>query len=247
MSMKLRNRRILITGAASGIGLTCARMFAEEGAQVALLDRNMDATKAAALELGSIGLVADVTDEAAVAQAVQQAGEAMEGIDGVVNAAGVARIATLEDTDLATWSNVLAINLTGPYMVCRAALPWLRRANSATIVNIASGQGLLPSGTGCSYAASKGGLVILSKSLAAELAPRIRVNAVCPGRVDTPMLAPITADYDAATREAINQMYALKRMAQPEEIAAAILFLTSTDSSFITGSALAVDGGRVYH
>jgi len=245
--MKLANRRILITGGASGIGLTCARLFVSQGAQVALLDHNAEAVEDNAAAIGCIGLVADVTDEQAVAAAVKRAGERMGGIDGIVNAAGVVQIGALADTSLADWSRVLAVNLTGPFLICRAALPWLRRADHATIVNIASAQGLLPSGTGCSYAASKGGLVILSKSLAAELAPRIRVNAVCPGRVDTPMLAGISGHLDAAGIEAANQRYALKRSAQPEEIAAAILFLTSDDSSFVTGTAMAVDGGRCFH
>jgi len=121
----------------------------------------------------------------------------------------------------------------------RCCLPWLIKASFATIVNIASGQGLLPNNPGMTaYAASKGGVVNLTRALAAELAPSIRVNSVCPGMVDTPMTAGLERDLDR---------YALGRIAEPLEIAQAILFLTSTESSFVTGAALAIDGGRTFH
>jgi len=244
---RMAGRRLLVTGGASGIGLACARLLAREGARVAILDVAAAAAEQAASELNGVALSADVTEEAGLTAAVAGAAQALGGLDGVVNAAGVAMQGRLEDIGLAMWNRVLAVNLTGPFLVCRAAVPFLRQAGKGTIVNIASGQGLRPSGTGCAYAASKGGLVILSKSLAIELAPAIRVNAVCPGRVDTPMLQPLTAHLDAAQKEALNQQYALKRMAQPEEIAAAVLFLSSDEGSFVTGSALAVDGGRCFH
>jgi len=134
---------------------------------------------------------------------------------------------------------VIDVNLTGIYIVVRCCLPWLTKASGATIVNIASGQGLLPNRPEMTaYAASKGGVVNLTRALAAELAPAIRVNSVCPGMVDTPM----TAD---GPRDATP--YALKRIADPSEIANAILFLTGSESSFVTGAALAVDGGRTFH
>ena len=133
---------------------------------------------------------------------------------------------------------MLEVNLTGTYIVVRCALPWLARAPFATIVNIASGQSLLPTPNLTAYAASKGGVVNLTRALAAELAPAIRVNSVCPGLVDTPMTAGLERDVSR---------YALERMADPLEIAQAILFLTGTESSFVTGAALAIDGGRTFH
>src|SRR4051794_2922259 len=131
------------------------------------------------------------------------------------------------------------VNLTGIYIVVRCCLPWLAKATGATIVNIASGQGLLPNTPDMTaYAASKGGVVNLTRALAAELAPAIRVNSICPGMVNTPMTMGGQGDVTP---------YALKRVAEPLEIAHAILFLTGGESSFVTGAALAVDGGRTFH
>lgn len=143
------------------------------------------------------------------------------------------------DFDAAGWRRILDVNPTGTYIVVRACLPWLTQATGATIVNIGSAQGLLPNAPGfTAYAASKGGVVNLSRALAAELAPAIRVNCICPGMVDTLM-----ADgYGANVGN-----YALRRLADPLEIARAILFLTSTDSSYVTGATLAADGGRSFH
>jgi NAD(P)-dependent dehydrogenase (short-subunit alcohol dehydrogenase family) len=145
---------------------------------------------------------------------------------------------------LEDWNRVLAVNLTAPFLLCREAIPHLRQAGGGTIVNVASGQGLVPSAPGLSaYAASKGGLVTFSKAMALELAPDIRVNAICPGVVDTPLLPPQMREAAGAPESG----YALKRVGEPEEIAAGILFLTSRESAFVTGIALAVDGGRTYH
>ncbi len=180
-----------------------------------------------------------MTQEASVAHAVEQGAAAMGGIDGVVNAAGIVIHGSVLDIGVADWQRVLDVNLTGTYIVVRCCLPWLTKAPVATIVNIASGQGLLPNSPNMTaYAASKGGVVNLTRALAAELAPSIRVNSVCPGMVDTLMTAGLQREVDR---------YALKRIAEPLEIAQAILFLTSTESSFITGAALAVDGGRTFH
>lgn len=244
---RLAGRRILVTGAASGIGWATAALFAAEGARLALLDR--DPAGLAALRdasPGSVEAVADVTDPAGVRAAVDGAAERLGGLDGLVNAAGIASVAGFRDTGPDLWRRIMAVNLDGPYLVCRACLPHLERGPAASIVNVASASGLLPSGANAAYAASKGGLITLTKALAAELGPRVRVNAVCPGTVDTPMVAGL-GPRDAAFEARIRATYALGRMAEPAEIAAAILFLTAGDSSFVTGAALAVDGGRSYH
>ena len=171
--------------------------------------------------------------------AVEQGAAAMGGIDGIVNAAGIVIRGSVLEVGIEDWRRVLDVNLTGIYIVVRSCLPWLREASAATIVNIASGQGLLPDRPEMTaYAASKGGVVNLTRALAAELAPAIRVNSVCPGMVDTPMTANMQRD---------TSPYAMGRIAEPIEIARAILFLTGPESSFVTGAALAVDGGRTFH
>jgi NAD(P)-dependent dehydrogenase (short-subunit alcohol dehydrogenase family) len=236
---RLRGRRIVITGAASGIGRSTAQLFAREGAALAFLDRDGRGLAETAKETGGHGFEVDITNEEAVAEAIEKAGLALGGIDGVVNAAGIMPRGLASEVPAAVWRHVLEVNLTGTYIVIRSCLPWIAREPAATIVNIASAQGLLPNAPGLSaYAASKGGVVNLTRALAAELAPRIRVNSVCPGMVDTPMA-------DGFRGNVGN--YALHRLAEPIEIARAILFLTSPESSYVTGAALAADGGRSFH
>ncbi|WP_049823862.1 SDR family NAD(P)-dependent oxidoreductase [Bradyrhizobium sp. WSM2254] len=237
--IRLSGRRIVITGAASGIGRMTAQLFAAEGASLALLDRNGKGLADAAGHVSGLALEVDITDEASVTTAIGQAARAMGGIDGLVNAAGIMSTGPAADMPAHAFRKVIEVNLTGTYIVARSCLPWMGREASATIVNIASAQGLLPNAPGhTAYAASKGGVVNLTRALAAELAPLIRVNSVCPGMVDTPM---------ADGHRANVGNYALKRLADPAEISRAILFLTSTDSSYVTGAALAVDGGRSFH
>ena len=236
---RLRERRIVITGAASGIGRRTALLFAAEGAALTLLDRSPEGLAETAQETGGIGVEADVTDEASALRAVEQGAAAMGGIDGVVNAAGIVLRGAVGDVSVSDWRRVIDVNLTGTYIVLRSCLPWLLKAPFATVVNIASGQGLLPNAPHMTaYAASKGGVVNLTRALAAELAPGIRVNSVCPGMVNTPMTRGGQGDVTP---------YALKRVADPLEIANAILFLSSAEASFVTGAALAVDGGRTFH
>ncbi len=240
-------RLVLITGAASGIGLATARLFVAQGARVALLDRNAQALADTAAELGASYYAAvDVSDEVQVQAAVRGAAAAMgDALDGVVNAAGMAIPAPVGDTTLPDWNRVLAVNLTGPFLVCREALPWLRRRPGATIVNVSSGSALLPVGMAISsYVASKAGLVALTKSMASELGPGIRANSVCPGAVDTPLLPEVLR---VKAQDPAQSPYALKRVATAQEIAASLLFLTSDESSYVTGTALAVDGGRTFH
>lgn len=245
---RLQGRRIIVTGGASGIGRATARLFREEGAQVAVLDRSDNAAKAVADEIGGIAVTCDVSDPASVSAAVARAAEAMGGLDGVVNAAGILSETGIADTTAENFSRTLAVNLTGTFLVIQAATPFMRVGGKGTIVNIASGVGLMPTGPGSvAYVASKGGVVALTKVAAMELAPSIRVNSVCPGAVETAMTQNYIRDGQGNPNEAIAKRYALGRHAQPEELAAAILFLTADKSSFMTGIALPVDGGRTFH
>ncbi|MES2290779.1 MAG: SDR family NAD(P)-dependent oxidoreductase [Pseudomonadota bacterium] len=248
MSNTLSGRRILVTGAASGIGRAIAELFAERGAALALLDKDMDPLTRLANETRSVAIDVDLLDETATLAALDKAVESLNGLDGLVNCAGVAGSMPLERLDRATWDRFMGVNLTAPYLLCRAALPHLLASQAATIVNIASGQAILPNVPGISaYAASKAGLVAFTKALGAELSPHIRANVVAPGIVDTPMVRSVLGDYPNPDDAPFVQQYAMKRVAKPQEIAEAVLFLTSSASSYITGTVLAVDGGRTFH
>src|SRR5438034_8424680 len=185
MPDRLKGRRILITGAASGIGRRTAELFAAEGAALTLLDCDRKRLAQVARESRGLSIEADVTQEASIAHAVELGAAAMGGIDGVVNAAGIVIHGSVLDVGVADWKLVLDVNLTGTYIVVRCCLPWLAKARFATIVNIASGQGLLPNIPNMiAYAASKGGVVNLTRALAAEFVPSFRVDSVCRGMED---------------------------------------------------------------
>ena len=245
--MRLKDRRILITGAASGIGRASAEIFAREGAKLALLDIDSANLEKVAKATGGTAIVADVRSEPAVKAAIEKAAKAMGGIDGVVNAAGVASAMPLATTTLEEWHRVIETNLTGTFLVCRDALPWLQKAEQASIVNLASGQALHPTGASACYAASKGGVMAMSKDICNDLAPKIRVNVICPGTTDTPMVAALRTPEHSHVVERLLSTVPFKRLGEAVEIANAILFLTSNEASFVTGVSLAVDGGRTRH
>ena len=241
---RLKGRRIVVTGAGSGIGAAIAQLFAAEGAKVAAMDRNEAGLLAWFKPADGIALKADISDESSVNTAVKSAAAALGGIDGLVNAAGIANQDLLSEVSVEDWRRIIDVNLTGSFLMARACLPYLKEVQDSTIVNFSSGQGLQPFMRRGAYAASKAGVISLSKTLAMEWAP-IRVNSICPGAVDTPM---VRAGYsEEALRTQVGARYALGRVAEAIEIARAALYLTGAESSFITGIALAVDGGRSYH
>lgn len=244
MSRRFQGRRILVTGGASGIGAAVASRIVEEGGRVCIV--HSDARKAPMIGAGLHveRFIADVSDATMVAKAIGYAADKLGGIDGLVNSAGVNTMLPFAETGTEEWNRTLAVNLSGAFHVCRAALDNLRQNASATIVNVSSAIALQPLANRTAYAASKAGLIALSKVLALELAPTIRVNVVCPGAVDSAMLRS-TFSADAIAK--MGSRYPLGRIATAEEASNAVLFLTSDESSFITGATLTVDGGRTFH
>jgi len=237
---RLDGRKILVTGGASGIGRATCELFAREGASVAVIDR--DTTRIT----GAQAIACDVSDATSVTRAVQQAAQVLNGLDGLVNAAGVFFNKGLMETTAEVWDTTIAVNLTGTFLCVQAAVPFLREAGRASIVNIASGVGLLPTGGGSTaYVASKGGVIALTRALAAELAPTIRVNAICPGPIDTPIFEQVAPTKEGADLRRAQDAAAVpfNRLGRPEEIASTVLFLASDEASFITGVDLQVDGG----
>ena len=240
---RLKGRRIVVTGAARGMGLATAEMFAAEGASLALCDRDEQAVRANADRLGQFGAGCDVADEADVERFCAEAEQAMGGVDGLINAAGIFLMKPQMETSRAEWDRVLGVNLTGTMLMCKALASAMKRAGGGTMVNIASIGGLRPSSGSTAYCVSKAGVIMLTEVLAAELAPlNIQVNAIAPGFVKTKFSAAIWSDeqLNTATLAAIPQ----QRMAEPEEIAGIALYLASPASSFTTGATILVDGGQ---
>jgi NAD(P)-dependent dehydrogenase (short-subunit alcohol dehydrogenase family) len=247
--MDFAGKLVLITGASRGIGYAAAKEFLALGARVAVNGRTEQSVALAITELdGGDRLVAapgSIRSVEGCEAIVRTAIEDLGGLDVLVNNAGVCIDSTIEKSDETIWDETLNVNLKGTFFCVRAALPALRKKGGA-IVNMASVAGLQGSTEGAVYSASKGGVVNLTRALAMELAPDIRVNCVCPGWVDTDMLrrdyVDLAADPAAAEREAIEEA-PLKRVATPEEVAKAIAYLASRDARFITGVALPMDGG----
>jgi NAD(P)-dependent dehydrogenase (short-subunit alcohol dehydrogenase family) len=242
----LFGKRVLVTGASSGVGEAVVRRFAEDGASVALLARRAERLAELADELGPAAhpVPVDVADPDAVAVAVAAADEALGGLDIAVNAAGVADPAGLADLDAATWHRAIEINLSGTFYVAREAALRMRAAGGGAIVNIGSDLASRGLGEFVHYCAAKAGVVGLTKAMAAELAPTVRVNVVCPGPIDTPMMKAelaLSGDPVKARREAIAEV-PLGRFMHPDEVVAAIRFL-AVDAPFATGSVLALDAG----
>lgn len=247
--MRLRDRIALITGSASGIGSACALRFAEEGAVIAGMDvvSEGDERWAEAVKLSprsSFDLV-DVRDEASIAAAMAAVRQRFGRIDVVVNSAGVAGGGPVHLLATEEWDRVVGINLRGTFLVCKHALAPMLEQRRGSIINIASIEGLQGSEGGSAYNASKAGVVMLTRNMAMDYARvGIRVNAVCPGFIDTPMYHQVLDLPGFETfRDGIVDQHQLGRTGTPLEIANAALFLASDEASFITGHALVVDGG----
>ena len=248
---RFEGRNVAVTGAASGIGRACALAFAREGASVVLLDvdrRGLSGTAALvrALRAISLPLACDVSDGAAVGAAAKAARARFGRLDALVNNAGIQVRGRLSDLKPECWERQIAVNLTGAYLVTRAFLPMLSKGHSPSVVTVASVHAHASRAETCAYAATKGALVAFSRSLALDLGENgIRVNTVSPGIIRTRLFEEAmgrSKNPAAALRRRLS-LHPLGRLGEPKDVAAAVLFLSSPEASFITGSDLVVDGG----
>ena len=238
-------RRVLITGGASGIGAACVQRFQRDGCSVAILDRDQEALAASTAEFGT---TCDVADADSLAAAVDEAAAALGGLDVAVASAGISGRGTVADTDPAEWDRVLGVNLRGVYLTGRAVIPHLRAAGGGAIVNIASQLGLVGVANAAAYCASKGAVISLTRAMAIDHGGEgIRVNCVCPGPTDTPLLGPYfgAAADPAAERAAYEAMQLHARLVTADEIAGAVAYLAEPGASSTMGTALVVDGGYI--
>jgi NAD(P)-dependent dehydrogenase (short-subunit alcohol dehydrogenase family) len=243
---RLTGRVAVVTGGASGIGLATARRLASEGARVVVADLSADAGKRAADEVDGLFVPTDVTDPAAVQRLFAAAHEEYGSVDIAFNNAGISPPDddSILDTGLDAWRKVQEVNLTSVYLCCKEVIPYMRAQGKGSIINTASFVAVMGAATSqISYSASKGGVLSMSRELGVQFAREgIRVNALCPGPVNTPLLQELFAkDAERAQRRLVH--VPMGRFAEPEEIAAAVAFLASDDSSFITASTFLVDGG----
>ncbi len=254
--MKLKDKTAIITGAASGIGKATAINFAREGAKVMCADVNADGAEATARQIADTGgeaasVRADVSKEADVERMIGETVSRWGRLDTLYNNAGIGYGMPVTQIPVDEWDRLMSINLRGVFLGCKHAIPQMLKNGGGAIVNTASDAGLRGQAMLSAYCASKGGVVLLTKSLAVEWAEHgIRINCVCPGVIRTPILDPFLAQAQATTGASVDELWKrlgeahpMGRVGQPEEVAKAVTFLASDEASFITGVALPVDGG----
>jgi NAD(P)-dependent dehydrogenase (short-subunit alcohol dehydrogenase family) len=239
----LAGKRVVITGGASGIGAATAARFLEEGSRVLVIDRDEAACAQILAEHPVLAgvITADVADHQAVVQAFHQIDRGLGGVDILINNAGISLRRKFLDITPGDWSQVLDVNLGGVFNVAQHAAFRMVREGGGVIINMGSTNGIVGHPFYADYNASKAGVIELTRTMALELAPRVRVIAVCPGYVLTPMQE---AEYTPEMLEAVNRKIPLGRHAQPEEIAGLFAFLASDEAPYITGQAIVIDGGE---
>jgi NAD(P)-dependent dehydrogenase (short-subunit alcohol dehydrogenase family) len=247
----LKDKVALITGGASGIGRATALLFAQEGAAVAIVDIDEESGESVAREIQAAGgraifTACDVTSAEDCQRAVEAAVKAFGGLDILFNNAGIVRRADVLTTTEEEWDRVMDVNVKSVFLMSKYAIPYMEKRRRGAIINTSSGWGLKGGGNAVSYCASKGAVTNMTRAMAIDHGKsNIRVNAICPGDTDTPMLHneanQLGQDYEAFLAESADRP--LRRYAQPIEIARSVLFLASEAASFVTGAALAVDGG----
>jgi len=246
---RFEGKAALVTGAGSGIGRATAERLAREGARVWCADKDAATAEATAEAIRQAGgsaraAACDVADASACRASVEAAVRAFGRLDALCNVAGMGIYGHATDLSPEQWSRVIAVNLSGTFYMSQAAIPHLL-ATRGSIVNMASAAGLVGIAYAAAYCASKGGVVMLTRSLAVEYAARgLRVNCVCPGGVDTPLTRGIRFPADADPK-LLGRMALVPVLAQPDEIAAAVAYLASDEARYVNGAALAIDGGQV--
>ncbi len=249
--MRLNGKTAIITGAAGGIGQATARLFTREGGFVSLVDLNQEAGEKLAREITAAGgraifETADITRAADCRRVTERTVQEFGGIDVLFNNAGIIRRASVDELGEQEWDAVIRVNVKSIFLMCREVIPIMARAKAGSIINTASGWGLAGGARAAAYCASKGAVVLMTKAIAIDYGPQnIRVNCICPGDTDTAMLRHEARQLGEAEDRFLSESAKrpLGRVGKPEEIAQAALFLASDASSFVTGTALVVDGG----
>jgi NAD(P)-dependent dehydrogenase (short-subunit alcohol dehydrogenase family) len=240
----LKDKRVLITGGAGGIGFATAKRFLEEGSKVAILDRDEAACQRAQQELASLSgtILADVSDDMSVARAFDELDVLFGGLDVLINNAGISIRNPFMDITAEQWRSVIGVNLNGVFYVAQQAARRMLAGNGGVILNMGSTNGLTGYHYYADYNATKAGVIELTRSMALELGPRIRVNAICPGFIMTPMQE---AEYTLEMRQTFENKVPLHKLGKPEDVAALFVFLASDEAVFITGQYFVIDGGEI--